>query len=115
RRNAERGTGGRTMNPPLSPRDAALQILAPIRRQPALRVPLDEALDAVLAEDIVAPLDIPAWANSAMDGYAARTADVRGASEASPRRLNVIEHIAAGAFPQKRLEPGTCSRIFTGA
>jgi molybdopterin molybdotransferase len=103
------------MNQPLLPRDAALEILSHIRRQPPLRVPLDEALDGVLAEPIVSPLDIPPWANSAMDGYAARGADVAGASESDPRRLRVIEHIPAGAFPSKSIAPGTCARIFTGA
>jgi molybdopterin molybdotransferase len=100
---------------PLAPRDAAVEILKHIRRQPALRVPLDLALDAVLAETIVSPLDIPAWANSAMDGYAVRAADVRGASERAPVRLRVIEQIPAGAFPHRTVEPGTCARIFTGA
>lgn len=103
------------MTAPISPREAALRILQDIRRQPALRVPLDRALDAVLAETIVSPLDIPAWANSAMDGYAARSSDVRGASEATPVRLRVIEQIPAGAFPTRAIEPGTCARIFTGA
>ena len=103
------------MNPPLTPRAAALQILEQIRRQPPLRVPLHQALDAVLAETIVSPLDIPAWANSAMDGYAVRAADVRGASESSPVRLRVIEQIAAGAFPTRTLDAGSCARIFTGA
>ncbi len=103
------------MNSPLAPREAALEILSQVRRQPALRVPLDDALDGVLAEEIVSPLDVPAWANSAMDGYAVRSADVAAASEHSPRTLRVIEHIAAGAFPQRSLQPGTCARIFTGA
>ncbi|HEY7683100.1 MAG TPA: gephyrin-like molybdotransferase Glp [Gemmatimonadales bacterium] len=103
------------MTPPLTPRDAALRILAEVRRQPALRVPLDDALDGVLAEDLVSPLDVPAWTNSAMDGYAVRGEDVRGASETDPRRLRVLEHIPAGAFPTRPIEPGTCARIFTGA
>lgn len=100
---------------PISARDAALRILDHIGRQPPLRVPLDDALDGVLAEDIVSPLDLPAWANSAMDGYAVRSDDVRGASAENPRRLSVIERIPAGAFPTCRIEPGTSARIFTGA
>jgi len=103
------------MTAPLLPRDAALLILAHIQRQPPLRVPLDDALDGVLAESVVSPLDIPAWTNSAMDGYATRAEDVRGASEAAPKRLRVIEQIPAGAFPERAIEPGTCARIFTGA
>jgi len=99
----------------LAAADAARRILAEVRRQPALRVPLDDALGSVLAEDIVSPLDIPAWTNSAMDGYAARGADVRGASAASPVRLRVVEQLPAGRFPTRALGPGECARIFTGA
>jgi molybdopterin molybdotransferase len=103
------------VNPPLAAGEAARRILAEVHRQPALRVPLDDALDSVLAEDIVSPLDIPPWANSAMDGYAVRGADVAGASAARPVRLPVLEHIAAGAFPTRALGPGESARIFTGA
>ena len=103
------------MTQPLTPREAVLRILAQVRRQPPLRVPLDEALDAVLAEDAVSPVDIPAWTNSAMDGYATRAEDVRGATESSPRRLRVLEEVPAGAFPTLPVTPGSCTRIFTGA
>ncbi|HUR93921.1 MAG TPA: gephyrin-like molybdotransferase Glp [Gemmatimonadales bacterium] len=103
------------VSPPLSAGDAARRILEDVRRQPALRVPLDDALDSVLAEEIVSPLDIPAWTNSAMDGYAARGQDVRGASAERPVRLRVIEQLPAGAFPTRTLGPGESARIFTGA
>lgn len=103
------------MTPPLGAAEAAVRILAEVQRQPALRIPLDDALDALLAEDIVSPLDIPAWTNSAMDGYAARGVDVRGASEAKPVRLRVVEHLPAGHFPTRAIGPGECARIFTGA
>jgi molybdopterin molybdotransferase len=100
---------------PLSAADAARRILDEVRRQPPLRVPLDDALDSVLAEDVVSPLDIPAWTNSAMDGYAARGADVRGASAERPVRLRVVEQLPAGSFPTRALGPGEVARIFTGA
>ena len=90
-------------------------MLAEIARQPALRMPLDDALDGVLAEDVVSPIDIPAWTNSAMDGYAVRGDDVRGASADRPIRLRVVEQIPAGAFPTRQIGPGECARIFTGA
>jgi molybdopterin molybdotransferase len=103
------------MSAPLTAGEAARRIVAQVRRQPALRLPLDDALDSVLADDVVSPLDIPAWTNSAMDGYAARGEDVRGASEERPVRLRVVEQIAAGAFPARALGPGEAARIFTGA
>jgi molybdopterin molybdotransferase len=103
------------VSPPLSAAEAAEKILADVRRQPPLRIPLDDALDSVLAEDIVSRLDIPAWTNSAMDGYAARGQDVRGATEARPVRLRVVEQIPAGHFPSRTIGPGECARIFTGA
>ncbi len=103
------------MSGPLGAAEAAGRILLDVRRQPALRMPLDDALDGVLAEDVVSRLDIPAWTNSAMDGYAARGEDVRGAAEASPVRLRVVEHIPAGHFPTQRIGRGECARIFTGA
>jgi molybdopterin molybdotransferase len=99
----------------LSATEAAERILQEIRRQPALRIPLDDALGSVLAEDVVSPMNIPAWTNSAMDGYAARGEDVRGASEARPVRLRVVEHLPAGKFPTRMVGPGECARIFTGA
>ena len=106
------------MNPPrtnLTAREAALEIVGAVRRQPALRIPLDDALGLVLAEPIVSPLDIPPHTNSAMDGYAVRAADVRGASAAAPVRLTVVEQIAAGQVPLRTIGAGECARIFTGA
>ena len=103
------------MTGPLPAAEATRRILDEVRRQPALRMPLDDALDAVLAEDVTSPLDIPAWTNSAMDGYAARGEDVGGASEAHPVRLAVVEHLPAGRFPTRSIGKGECARIFTGA
>jgi molybdopterin molybdotransferase len=100
---------------PLSAAEAAQRILQDVRPQPALRIPLDDALESVLAEEVVSPLDIPAWTNSAMDGYAARAEDVRGASTTHPVRLRVVEQLPAGRFPTRTIGPGECARIFTGA
>jgi molybdopterin molybdotransferase len=103
------------VNAPLAAAEAARRILAEVRRQPPLRLPLDDALGSVLAEDVISPIDIPAWTNSAMDGYAARGEDVRGASEQSPVRLRVVEHLPAGHFPTRPIGRGETARIFTGA
>ncbi len=103
------------MTEALVPAAAARRILSEARRQPPLRVPLDDALGSVLAEDVISPLNIPAWTNSAMDGYAARAEDVRGANPGAPVTLRVVESIAAGAFPSRAIGASECARIFTGA
>jgi molybdopterin molybdotransferase len=100
---------------PLSAREAAVSILAAVAPQPALRVPLDDALDSVLAETITSPIDLPPWLNSAMDGYAVRAGDVRGASESAPVRLRIVETIPAGHYPVRAIQAGEAARIFTGA
>jgi len=94
----------------VTPADAARFILRHLKPLETVRRPLREALDAVLAEDVTSPLDLPPWDNSAMDGYAVRSADVTG-----PVELEVIESIAAGQFPRKPVGPGQATRIFTGA
>jgi len=103
------------VSPPLAAGEAARRILAALVPQPPLRVPLDDALGSVLAEPVRSPLDIPPWTNSAMDGYAARAADVEGATPARPVQLRVVETLAAGRFPTRPIGPGECARIFTGA
>ena len=58
--------------------------LGPVER------PLDDASGCVLADAAIAPEAVPPFANSAMDGYAVRAADVVHASETSPVRLRVV-------------------------
>jgi len=76
---------------------------------------LSAALGLVLAEDVIAPLSLPVFDNSAMDGYAVRVADVIGAEPDRPVRLPVVEDIPAGRTDRLRLAPGTAHRIMTGA
>lgn len=77
--------------------------------------PLDVALGRVLAEDIVAQVDVPSFDNSAMDGYAVRHADTAEASTDSPVLLNVVADLPAGAAENPPLQPGQAARIMTGA
>ena len=79
------------------------------------RLPLDEILGLVLAENIVAPEDLPPVANSAMDGYAVISADTAGTSPDAPRTLTVLEDLPAGRWPEMTLREGCASRIMTGA
>ena len=74
-----------------------------------------QALGRVLADDVVSPIDLPPFANSAMDGYAVRVGDVAGASEDAPIALILGETIGAGDVPQSEVEAGRCAKIMTGA
>ena len=76
---------------------------------------LDDALGCVLAQPVAAAEDVPPFANSGMDGYAVRAADVADAAPDRPVRLRVAGTIAAGQGPHTRVEPGTAVRIMTGA
>ncbi len=95
-----------------TPNSAANEILANISPLPPERVPISRALGLVLGEDVVSPVNLPHWDNSAMDGYAVRAEDVQGAP---PHEFEIIEEIPAGAFPTKQVAPGQSARIFTGA
>src|ERR1019366_8521778 len=79
------------------------------------RVPMLAGLGRVLAEEIHSPRDIPGFDNSAMDGYAVRSADIATASESNPISLKVVETVGAGTMPARRVEPGTAIRTMTGA
>ncbi len=78
-------------------------------------VPLADALGLVLATDVVAPLSLPGFDNSAMDGYAVVAEDIADASEERPVKLPVAEDIPAGRTDTLTLQPGTAHRIMTGA
>ncbi|HEY1633243.1 MAG TPA: gephyrin-like molybdotransferase Glp [Acidimicrobiales bacterium] len=75
------------------------------------QIPLDKALGCVSSEAIVAREAVPAFANTAMDGYAVRAADTEGA----PVRLSVVGTVAAGTAPSAALGAGQAMRIMTGA
>ena len=79
------------------------------------RVPLYEARNRVVASDIIATRDVPPFARAAMDGYAVRASDTRGASRNTPAALQLIETIYTGQVPAVALGPGHCSEIATGA
>jgi len=81
----------------------------------AVATPVPDALGLVLAADVVAPLSLPGFDNSAMDGYAVIAEDVATATEDSPVTLPVAEDIPAGRTDPLTLAPGTAHRIMTGA
>jgi molybdopterin molybdotransferase len=73
-------------------------------------VPLHMADGRILAEDLIAPVDLPPFDNTAVDGYAVRLADL-----ADTAVLPVVGRLAAGEAAADALPPGTARRIFTGA
>ncbi len=90
-------------------RERIMALVTPLATQERLHV--RAALGRVLAENIISAVDVPPYANSAMDGYALRGADL----SSLPARLRVIGTALAGAPFTGRVEAGTCVRIMTGA
>jgi molybdopterin molybdotransferase len=89
--------------------EAQARLLAHAPRTTAERVALADAAGRVLVDPrIVAAVDVPAFANSSMDGFALRSADAPGV-------LRVAGEVAAGARSLPSVEPGTAVRIMTGA
>ncbi|MDT5013202.1 MAG: molybdopterin molybdotransferase [Mycobacterium sp.] len=86
-----------------------------IRPRHAEAVALADAAGLVLAVDVVAPLSLPGFDNSAMDGYAVIADDVAAATERNPVVLPVAEDIPAGRTDALTLKAGTAHRIMTGA
>ncbi len=77
--------------------------------------PLMDAIGLPVAEDVHAPVSLPVFDNSGMDGYAVAFGDVADASEDRPIHLPVVGEIAAGQTTIFTLTPGTAVRIMTGA
>ncbi len=92
--------------------EAILSALPPLH---PYEQPLLECLGLPVCEDITAPMDLPAFDNSAMDGYAVSFDDVATASPDRPVHLPVVGEVAAGQSRLFALSPGTSLRIMTGA
>lgn len=91
----------------LSIEQALARVLARARPLEAERVPVAETAGRVLAEDVQAPVDLPPFASSAMDGYALRAED-------TPGRLPIVFRVAAGLPAERPLEAGEAMAIATG-
>ena len=95
--------------------EALKEVLNPITSLEPTNMAIGDTLNLVLAQTVKAPMDLPRWDNSGMDGYAVRASDIVGASKNNPKTLPVIGEIAAGSFPGIKLDPKTAIRIMTGA
>ncbi len=95
---------------PQSFEDARSLILQKVSTLPVETVPLLEATGRAIARDVTAPLDMPRFDNSAMDGYAVRAADCRPGAA-----LRISGYIPAGGSAGPAIEPGCAVKIMTGA
>jgi putative molybdopterin biosynthesis protein len=85
------------------------------RAIPGERRSLSDALGCALAEDVVAPIDVPPFDRSNVDGFAVRSADLASASEAVPVRAKLNDEvIACGTAPTRPVLSGTATSIATG-
>lgn len=95
--------------------EARGRILARFSRLEVEEVPLDRSLHRVLGADVTAPLNLPPFANSSMDGFALEASSVAAATPQRPSVLRVTAHVAAGSLAATTIAPGACARIMTGA
>lgn len=99
----------------LTVEEALSAVLAGVSILGEVIVPLPEALGRVLTRAVTAQDSLPPFANSSMDGYALRAADIVSASPGNPVSLQVVADIAAGSPPTQIVTGGTAARIMTGA
>ena len=99
----------------LSVEEALQKILAEINVLEPETAPIIETLGKVLAEDIISDINVPPLDNSAMDGFAVRSEDTKGASGKTPITLKVTDTVLAGGISKNEVVPGTAIRIMTGA
>jgi molybdopterin molybdotransferase len=99
----------------LSASDALAAVMRAVAPLEAETRPLLASRGRILADDVVAEVSLPPWDNSAMDGFAVRAEDVRGASASAPARLRVVDDVPAGGFPNRAIGAGEAARVMTGA
>jgi len=100
---------------PLPVTDYRDRVAALLPTTPVVPLPALDCVGLVLGEDVVSPVSLPPFDNSAMDGYAVRSVDVADAAADAEVALPVTEDIPAGRTDVVVLMPGTAHRIMTGA
>lgn len=91
--------------------EARREVLSAVVRQPSESVSVFEARNRILSAPVVAQQSVPSFANSAMDGFAVRAADITQA----PVELEIVEDVPAGSVPSVPVGIGQATRIMTGA
>src|SRR5262245_19548617 len=95
--------------------DALKRILYVVQPLGDETIELISSRDRTVAQSIAAPVDLPSFDNSAMDGYAVCSSDLVSASQERPVCLRQIGRIAAGQVFTGQVERGSCVRLFTGS
>jgi len=96
--------------------DKAIELVLEDAPTPRVRrLHLRDALGRVLAENVIAEIDVPHFDRAAMDGYAVRSVDCLGASEYSPVRLRIAGSVSAGSIPDASSGPGEAVEVSTGS
>jgi molybdenum cofactor synthesis domain-containing protein len=95
--------------------EARRVLLAACPRIEPVQLDSAEADGCVLAADVIAPANVPPFDNSSVDGYAVRVADIAGAAESSPVRLDVLGSVLAGSVAGRPVGPGQAWKVMTGA
>lgn len=90
-------------------------LLAAVQPVGTEHAPLSECGGRVLAQELIAQENVPAFDRSPYDGYAFRAEDTASASKAHPVTLRVLEEVPAGAVPTQAVVPGTATKVLTGA
>ena len=78
-------------------------------------VQIDDAVNRVLAEDLIAKMNVPPFNRAAMDGYAVKAKDTFGAGQFKPKIFKIIGELHAGENSGKKIKSGECIQISTGA
>ena len=95
--------------------EAQGRIISAARPLASEEIPLHDALGRYLATPLNSSIDLPPADNSAMDGYAARSADLASATPEKPVALRLAGEARAGSTDAGAVEAGACARVFTGA
>lgn len=99
----------------ISVHEATRLVLDRVCVMPTEEVPMMHSIGRTLAVELVAPQPMPHFRRSGMDGFAVMAADTKQASIGKPVTLDIIDNVPAGKVSKKKLRPGQCIRIMTGA
>ena len=95
--------------------EARRTLLAACPRIEPVQLDSADADGCVLAADVIAPANVPPFDNSSVDGYAVRAADIAGAIQSAPVRLEVLGSVLAGSVAGRPVGPGQAWKVMTGA